>query len=78
MASWSSIKELWLLHHREIKRYAIGVAILIAGMQDRRWLLAWFGLGWLVAIFCYDRWGMYWAERGREYLRGNPPNKPKP
>lgn len=78
MESWLSIKEFWLLHRAEITRYAIGAGILIAGMRDRQWLLAWIGLGWLLTVFCYDRWGGYWASRGREYLSGSTSNKPKP
>lgn len=77
MESWSSFKEFCLLHKREIKLYAIGVGILICGVKDRQWLLAWIGLGWLLVLFCYDRWGGYWADRGKDYLRGTSTNKPK-
>ena len=78
MESWSYFKEFYLLHKREIKLYAIGAGILIVGMKDQQWKLAWIGLAWLAVVYSYDQWGAYWVERGKDVIRGGPSNKPKP
>jgi hypothetical protein len=71
MGSWSyRARELWQLHKREIKRYGICAWIVIIGVVREKYFLAWLGLGAAVAMYCYDRWGKPWEERGRILMGG--------
>jgi len=65
------IKELWILHKREIKRYGVCVLLVYAGIWHHTLLPGLIGVGAAAVMWCYDRWGRPWAERGKQVLNGN-------
>jgi hypothetical protein len=69
------IKELWILHNREIKRYGVCALLVYASIWHRSLLAGLIGVGAALVMWCYDRWGRPWAERGKEFLKGNQPPK---
>lgn len=76
MGSWSyRTRELWQLHKREIKKYGVCAWFLIAGLSSGTYILAWAGLIGAVVMYCFDRWGKPWAERGRVLMEGNKTDK---
>ena len=77
MENWlSTIREIWLLHGRDIKRYGLCLWCLIVGLARDRIYLAWLGLAAALCMFAYDRWGQPWAERGRLLLKSSNPKDP--
>jgi len=79
MENWSStLRELWLLHKREIKRYGLCALVLIAGLNSHDYAVAWMGLIIAVVLYAYDRWGQPYAERGKEIMKRNKPKGPTP
>lgn len=74
MESWLyRIKELWILHKREIIRYSVCAWFVIIGVATAWWPGAWGGLVAAALIYAFDRWGRPFAERGRTILGQNAP-----
>jgi hypothetical protein len=81
-----SIREFWITHRREIKRYGLCVWILVAGIYSGSWAMALFGLGLGCLFYWFDHWGYVIAERGKavqearkaakEASKSAPPKKP--
>jgi hypothetical protein len=72
MENWSyKIRELWTLHKREIKRYGFCALLVFAGFTRASYRVAWIGVIIAAVMFCFDRWGRPWAERGKQVLGGN-------
>jgi hypothetical protein len=71
MENWSyRIRELWILHQREIKRYSLCAVAFISGVTYPWWPSAVLGVLAAAAMYSHDRWGRPWAERGRQVLKG--------
>ena len=70
MENWLySLKEWWLLHGPDVKRYGFCALMVAAGIQGATYLLAWMGLAGAFCMFAYDRYdGAYWQQRGAQVL----------
>ena len=78
MENWSyRIRELWILHKREIKCYGVCAWFVIIGVGTGWWPGAWAGLIAATVIYAFDRWGRPWAERGKQVLNQTQPPKDK-
>jgi hypothetical protein len=72
MENWSyRIREIWLLHKREIKRYGLCAIGFITAVTHSWWPGAAFCVLAAAAMYAYDRWGGPWAERGRTAIKGS-------
>ena len=67
------IRELWTLHNREIKRYGVCALLVYAGIWHSSLLAGGIGVGAALVMWCFDRWGRPWAERGKAFLKGDQP-----
>lgn len=69
MEVWSSIRDYYHLHRREVRRY--GFVALLAVVALARGNLALFGACFVAApvMYAYDRWGEPWRRRGEELLK---------
>lgn len=78
MENWSSnIREWWLLHGRNVKRYGLCLLIILAGMREGNWLMAWIGFVAAVCMAAYDRFdGEGWRQRGARVLGQDKSTKP--
>jgi len=76
MVTWSSIREFYALHRREVHRYGIAALLIFSAIGTGRWAAA--GLIFLAipVMYSVDRWGEPWRAHGAQMMKTKPKQQP--
>lgn len=72
MVNWSSIREYYLVHRVEVRRYAFTLLFIGGALYTGRNAAAFAGLLALPVLYAYNRWGEPWRKRGEAMMKSKP------